>query len=112
MDHSGDNVERMEPNCAQRWSHGHIRRGPVTVAMKGKGRNRLIGGGRRLIGKTGHVVDIIEHINHRFDLEAFVEAACWLDDQFGHNNWCYDGMSYHFDSFEHMVQFKLRYLYE
>lgn len=109
MDRRGDNVAGMEPHSAQCWPDGYIRRGPIEVVMTGNGRT-LIGQGD-LRGYTEHKVNIAEHLDHRFSLENFVESVCWLNDNVGHENWCYDGMVYHFRNKVDFVSFTLRYLF-
>lgn len=72
----------------------------------------LIGKGGHLRGTTDHTVNIADHIDHRFDLGSFVDAACWLNDNVGQKNWCYDGMTYYFNDRDNLVNFKLRYLFD
>ncbi len=80
------------------------------MSGRATGRSRLMGNGKQLLGHTKHTVCIADHIDHRFNLENFLEATCWLNDQVGETNWCYDGMTYHFREKEDLVNFKLRYL--
>lgn len=81
--------------------------------MSGRsGGSALIGKGKDLPRMSNHKIDIAEHIDHRFNLERFVESALWLNDSIGADNWCYDGMTYHFRNLGDLVNFKLRYLYD
>lgn len=112
MDHSRSNVERMELDSLKCRTHSHLRRGPIELVVSGGSGRRFLGNGKDLIKESRHKVDISEHIDHRFNLEKFVESVLWLNDNIGVDNWCYDGMTYHFRDLGHLINFKLRYLYD
>jgi len=51
-----------------------------------------------------------DHLENGFNLETFLEAREWLDQEIGEDNWCYSNMTYYFQNTDDMFQFKLRYL--
>lgn len=112
MDSGWHNVAGMEPDRAQRWSHGHLRRGPieVVIAGSGKGKSRLKGNTNLLIDKTNHTLNVANLVDSSFDLATFLDAASWLNEVIGPDSWCYEEMVFHFESESDLVMFKLRYL--
>jgi hypothetical protein len=75
------------------------------------GQSKLTGKGCDLVDSTPYRVSMSDHIDHRFDLGDFIDAAQWLDHEIGSDNWFYDEMVYYFKNHNDMIGFKLRYLY-
>lgn len=110
MDNRRYNVARMELDSLKCWANSYLRRRPIEVAISGTGRSRLQGNGAHLVKTSQHRINMADHLENGFNLETFLEAREWLDQEIGEDNWCYSNMTYYFQNTDDMFQFKLRYL--